>query len=224
MVGVFFSLVAVSCSPSSYVTVQAIQKPIRMTPTRTPFMPVENTAQFEIQKTEVVPMATMEPTPTPTSRNLEGMYNVSIESNFLNEWYRDQFKELEVRKCENPCTKEKIDELLNSHDIWVVVQPNEGRILYTHSGWDFSGPEFGEIFLRIYNSGKLKETLFCLENDLCYQVVDFVILDRENVGEQVHIDELFEKNEEDDFFILTCSKRVIPGLETPKLIIKMRKL
>lgn len=220
---IIFSLVAVSCSPSPDVTVKA--QPIQITVTRTPFMPVENTPQSPVKETEVIPTATMEPTPTPTSRNLEGTYDVSIESEIMTDWYKGKFKELEIRKCSLPCTVEKIDNLLNSHNTWVAVQPDEGRILYTHSGWELiSGPEFGEIFLRMYNSGKLKDSILCLNDNSCYKVVDYVILNRENVGEEVQIDELFDENMEDDYFILTCSKRVIPGLQTPKLIIQMRKL
>lgn len=216
-------MVATVCSPSLDVTKQATEKPILMTVTRTPFLPVENILYSPTKRFEVTSTTAMEPTATPASRNLKGLYTVSIQSEFLNKWWKEQFKELEVRSCDDPCTKERIEELLDSHSKWVIAQPNEGRILYTHSGWEAFGPEFGEIFLRLYNSDKLNETSICLNKDLCYKVVDFLVLDRNEIGNEIHIDELFEENEQDDYFILTCSKRVIPGFQTPKLIIQIRK-
>ena len=205
------------------VTIQAIQKPVLMTETPTPFMPVENILYSPTKRFEVTSTPTMEPTATPKSRNLNGLYAVSIESSFLNKWWKEQFKELEIRVCDDPCTKERIEELLDSHTTWVITQPNEGRILYTHSGWQRSGPEFGEIFLQLYDSDELDDISICLEKDLCYKVVNYVVLNRDQIGNEIHIDELFEENEQDDYFILTCSKRVIPGFQTPKLIIQIRK-
>ncbi len=212
-------MVTVSCSPESGVTVQAM--PIQITATMTPFMPMEPT-QSVIKETEVIP--TMEPTPIPTSRNLEGEYMVSIESDYLTEWFRRQFKELQIKNCELPCTEEKIESLLDSHTVWVVAQPNEGRILYTHSGWEvLTGPEFGEIFLRLFNSGNLNDTVLCLEEDICYLVVDYIILDKE-IGSEIHIEELFDNTSDDDYFLLTCSELVIPGFFTPKLVIQLKKI
>lgn len=205
------------------VTVQTIKKPIQMTVTKTPFMPVENILYSPTKRFEVTPTATMQPTATPTSRNLEGIYTISIESDFLNKWWKEQFKELEIRVCDDPCTKERIEELLDSHTTWGIVQTYEGRLLYTHSGWQRSGPEFGEIFLHLYDSEKLDETSICLSKDLCYKVIDYVVLNRDVIGNEIHIDELFEENEEDDYFILTCSKRILPGFLTPKLILQIRK-
>ncbi len=202
------------------VIVQAM--PIQVTVTMTPFMPVMEVTPTVTKQIEVIP--TMEATPVPLTRNLEGVYDVSIESDYLTEWYHRQFKELQIVTCELPCTEEKIENLLDSHTVWVVAQPSEGRILYTHSGWEvLTGPEFGEIFLRLYNSGNLKNTVLCLEEDFCYLVVDFIILDKE-IGSEIHIEELFEDTRDDDYFILTCSELIIPGFYTPKLVIQLKKI
>jgi hypothetical protein len=188
----------------------------------TPFMPMMEITPSVTKQIEIFP--TMEATPVPQTRNLEGEYIVSIESDYLTEWFRRQFKELQIVTCELPCTEEKIENLLDSHTVWVVAQPSEGRILYTHSGWDvITGPEFGEIFLRLYNSGNLKNTVLCLEEDFCYLVVDSIILDKE-IGSEIHIEELFEDTRDDDYFILTCSELVIPGFYTPKLVIQLKKI
>ena len=214
-------MVTVSCSPQSGVTVQAM--PIQIAITMTPFMPVMEPTQSVIKQTEVIP--TMESTPVPLTRNLEGVYDVSIESDYLTEWFLRQFKELQIRTCELPCTEDSIESLLDSHSTWVIAQPNEGRILYTHSGWDvITGPEFGEIFLRLYNSGNLNDTVLCLEEDICYLVVDSIVLEKDYVGSEIHINELFEEIREDDYFILTCSELIIPGFYTPKLVIQLKKI
>ena len=214
-------MVTVSCSPRMDVTVQA--KPIQVTVTMTPFMPVMEVTPSVTKQIEVIP--TMESTPVPLTRNLEGVYDVSIESSYLTEWFRRQFKELQIRTCELPCTEDLIESLLDSHSTWVVAQPNEGRILYTHSGWDvITGPEFGEIFLRLYNSGNLNDTVLCLEEDICYLVVDSIILEKDYVGSEIHINELFEDTRDDDYFILTCSELIVPGFYTPKLIVQLKKI
>ena len=214
-------MVTVSCSPRLDVTVQAM--PIQIAITMTPFMPVMEVTPTVSKQIEVIP--TMESTPVPTSRNLEGVYDVSIESSYLTEWFYRQFKELQIVNCELPCTEEKIESLLDSHSVWVVAEPNEGRILYTYSGWDvITGPEFGEIFLRLYNSGNLNDTVLCLEEDICYLVVDSIILEKDYVGSEIHINELFEDTRDDDYFILTCSELIVPGFYTPKLIVQLKKI
>lgn len=194
-------------SPSPLPTIE-----LTVAPTITPTVPTV---------TPIVPTITPTVTPTPEIMSLEGVYTVTIQSEGLTNWYRQFFKELEIKWCPDCNTSEEIDELLEFGDKWIAVQND--RILYIHSGWLIkTGVEFGEILLTIYNSNELENTTICL-GDTCFYVVETYYLDRDRVGEPVSVSELFDI-EYGDYFILTCATRIIPGIETPKLIIQLRLL
>ncbi|PKN02852.1 hypothetical protein CVU76_02400 [Candidatus Dojkabacteria bacterium HGW-Dojkabacteria-1] len=173
---------------------------------------------------EPTPIPTLQPTEEPENISLQGIYTVTVQSDAITDWYRSFFKELKVELCQEPCTAEQIMAQLGkqSDKEWVAVQ--HGRVLYVHSGWSItSGPEFGEILLRVHNSGDLKSAVICLEERRCFQVVDLVLLGRGSIGDNISTGELFSV-EHGDYFIVTCSERLIPGLETPKLILQIRKI
>ena len=153
---------------------------------------------------------------------LAGFYEiVSIDSETLTDWYRSFFRSLEVRRCSSNCTADEIEELLKpNREEWVVVQ--HGKVLYTHSGWPlFKNPFFGEMFLRILREdGILEESSFCLD-EICFEIVDSVTLDRDEVGGLIPVEELFEV-QPGDFFLVTCATRITPGLQTPKLILQLQ--
>ena len=175
-----------------------------------------------LTETPIVPTATATVTPTPEKISLEGVYTVTIQSEGLTNWYRQFFKELEVKWCPGCTTPEEVDELLEFGDKWIAVQND--RILYVHSGWLIkTGMEFGEILLAIYNSNELEDTTICLDEDICLYVVDVYYLDRDRVGESISVNEIFDV-EYGDYFVLTCATRIVPGIETPKLVVQLRLL
>jgi len=184
--------------------------------TPTPFQPEE-------VKTEA-PAPTIKVTETeePKLISLEGLYSISIQSEFITDWYRSLFKQLEIKLCEQ-CSLEQIEAQLEyAGKNWVVVQHE--HVLYTHSGWSLSaGPELGEILLRMYKTENLRDSVICLQEEACYEIVDYKTLERDSIGGSISLGELFNV-QEDDYFIFTCATRVIPGVPTPKLILQIRQL
>lgn len=195
----------ISVTPTEYVEEIVLQQP---SPTPTPFITVE----------EAIP--SIEVVEEPKEISLVGSYeNLSIESDDLSDWYRSFFKEVEIKECPLECSKEQIEDLLNSGGEWRLVQ--HGQVLYTHSGWPIvQGPSFGEFFLRIERDGDLRETGFCLDT-VCFKIIDYTVLSRDQIGGLISVDEIFEV-QEGNFFLVTCSSRLIPGLQTPKLILQLQ--
>lgn len=204
--------------------VQRTETVVRISPTHTLSPSATHIpTQVVVEKEELIPTPTLQSKEEPENISLEGIYPVAVQSDVITDWYRSFFKELKVELCQEPCSAEQIMVQLGkvSEKEWVAVQ--HGRVLYVHSGWSItSGPEFGEILLRVNNSGDLKSAVICLEEKLCFAVVDLVLLGRESIGGNISTGELFNV-QHGDYFIVTCSERLIPGLETPKLILQIRK-
>lgn len=155
----------------------------------------------------------------PLERLPEGTYELVLETEHLSDWFRSFFKKIVVKECSSTCSIEEIEELLEPEDDeWVVVR--HGRVLYTHSGWPLTqGPFFGEMFLRILKEGVLEESSICFD-EMCFDIIDSITLSREEVGGRIPLSELFEI-EQDDYFLVTCAKRITPGFQTPKLILQL---
>lgn len=157
--------------------------------------------------------------------SLVGLYeDFTIESDYLHGWYRNFFpNKIVVEECSDECSSREIENLLKpQNNEWVMVQ--HGNVLYTHSGWPLlTGPNFGQLFvlIRRENEEGLKESGFCLNETLCFNITNDVILGQDQVGGIVQLDEFFE-TEEEDFFLVTCSQSPIPGRLTPKLILRLQ--
>ena len=219
LAGLLVVLLATSCSSiltttNTFASSFSSPETINATVTPKPFQPEE-------AKTETLIPTEVE-LEEPKRISLEGLYTVSIQSEFLTDWYRSLFKQLEIRWCEQ-CSSEEIETQLEyAGNNWIAVQ--DEHVLYIHSGWDFfAGPELGEILLRMYKTENLIDSVICLNENVCYEVVDYKILERDSIGGSISLGELFTV-QEDDYFIFTCSELVIPGIPTPKLIIQIRQL
>lgn len=176
----------------------------------------------EVKTDTLTPTQTTMETEQPKVISLEGLYPISIQSDFITDWYKSLFKQLEIKWCDQ-CSLEQIETQLEyAGENWVVVQHE--HVLYTHSGWDLSaGPELGEILLRMYKTENLRDSIICLEEKVCYEIVDFITLEGDSIGGNISLGKLFNV-QEDDYFIFTCATRVIPGIPTSKLIIQIRQL
>ncbi len=192
------------------------------TPSPTPFIPVMKIKEDE-SLNEILEEVDIQEEPQEEIISFAGFYeNITVQSDYLSDWYRGFFKELWVKECTD-CSSKQILELLEPENReWVIVQ--QGRVLYTHSGWPIvTGPNFGQIFniIRKENEEGLFDTLVCLNEDVCLVTKDYVLLGRDQVGGIVLMDEIFDVQEE-DFFLVTCSQNPIPGQITPKLIIQIK--
>lgn len=211
-----------SCSPNVIATTKVTTS--SLSPTQTvsstvtpiPFQPEEVKTEEQTSTIKVTE------TEEPNLISLEGLYPISIKSEFITDWYRSMFKQLEIKWCEQ-CSLEQIEAQLEyAGKNWVVVQHE--HVLYTHSGWSLSaGPELGEILLRMYKTENLRDSVICLQEEACYEIVDYKILERDSIGGIISLGELFNV-QEDDYFIFTCATQVIPGVPTPKLILQIRQL
>ncbi len=192
------------------------------TPSPTPFVAVMEVKEDEPVE-EILEETDVQEEPKKEVISLQGYYeNITVQSDYLLDWYRGFFKELNILECSD-CSTEQIIELLKSENgEWVIVQ--DGRVLYTHSGWPLlTGPNFGQIFniIRKENEKGLQNTSVCLNNDVCLHIKDYVVIGKDQVGGIVLMDEIFDVQEE-DLFLVTCAQNPIPGLLTPKLIIQIK--
>ena len=210
-------------------------------------MPTQAIEQEETIPTQIVEEIVLEPTPFPTPQievveektvkevvepkpriqptDLTGHYKiVTLESEDFLEWYRLFWKELQVKQCTSECTTEDIERLLKpENNEWVIVQ--DGWVFYVHSGWPIErGPSFGQLFILIlrHNEEALIGTSFCLE-DICFEIVNYIFLGRDEIGGLVYMDELFD-TEEGEYFLTTCSETPQQDLSTPKLFLQLKRV
>jgi len=185
--------------------------------------------QEKVEIGEIKPTPTLEEPekiekPTPTKEvelNLEGFYKeVSFESEALLNWYKEFFKPVQIKECTG-CSSDEILELLEPYEEWIIVQ--NGQILIIHSGWPLGkDPAFGQMFVLILREGgDLTGVIFCLD-DICFEILDWVILARDEVGGSIPVNQIFDEVSNDDYYLITCSDSMIPGLKTPKLVLRMQ--
>ena len=169
-----------------------------------------------------IPEKVEEPSPTKeVELNLEGFYqDVSFDSDELLNWYPEFFKPVQIITC-NGCSSEEILELLKPYEEWIIIQ--NGRVIIVHAGWPLGqDPAFGQMFvLIIREGGDLTGVTFCLD-DLCFEILDWKILERDEVGGLIPVDQIFDEIDEDDLYLITCSESMIPGLKTPKLVLRLK--
>ena len=192
------------------------------TPSPTPFVAVREVKEDEPVE-EILEETDVQKEPKKEVISFTGFYeNVTVESEYISDWHRSFFKNLRIVECTD-CSSEQILEFLEPENgEWVIVQ--DGRVLYTHSGWPLlTGPNFGQIFniVRKENEEGLQNTSLCLNNDVCLHIKDYVVIGKDQVGGIVLMDEVFDIDEE-DYFLITCAQNPIPGLLTPKLIIQIK--
>ena len=169
--------------------------------------------------------------PTPTQIILEGVISIKAEfsSDEVTELFQGELEEtiiIIIPECSPNCTALEIDEALgpaSSQDgTWVAVLV--GNTLYFHSGWNpIQGPWPGEIFRR---AQKYDSTVTLCLGDVCYQMVSYVQLDRDEVGEGVFLSQFFNNIEETDLFIVTCDYgfSIGRGDLSPKIVAQLKLL
>jgi hypothetical protein len=153
----------------------------------------------EVPATEPSPQPTPTPTAIPTIEKLEGWYTDGMVNG------ENMLKDLQVLTCSNSCSMQEITELLiYQRDSWKIVQDHQ--ILYTHSGrftdfpWDY---EFGESLRQLYLKESLQDTLVCISDSKCLQVVDFLVADYESRSiSSFNIFPLIQDTS--DFVLVTC--------------------
>ena len=152
--------------------------------------------------------------------NLEGFYKeISFESKDLLNWYRGFFKPVQIKECPD-CSSGEFLDLLEPYEEWILVR--NGKVIYVHSGWPLGQePAFGQMFVLILREGgDLTGVTFCFD-DLCFEIRDWVILERDEVGGSIPVNQIFDEIDDDDLYLVTCSQAMIPGLKTPKLLLRL---
>jgi hypothetical protein len=164
---------------------------------------------------------------TPTSFPKERIVEISIESSMFNKWYTSFWEEellIKIPACSPDCSADEIISELghafSNDNFWVTVQT--GRFFYAHSGWDpVKGPDFGDPFKRVVNEDSDIEVCF---DEECYKMVAYVHLNKEDAGEPVFVNELFESTNENDIFVITCDSGIHPNTISPKIIVRLQPL
>lgn len=135
-------------------------------------------------------------------------------------WYQSFLREAEVVECPEPCSTEQINDNLDPvGNEFRLVQ--NGWVIYTHGGWPvLESPHLGKYFLVAEEAGDLVGLAFCLDAEFCFEVTDYVILDRDQIGGSISVADMFETHE-GSYFLSTCATRTVPGLATPKLILQL---
>ena len=212
-----------------------------------PTQPVEQEETLPTKTPVVLEEEVLQPTPFPTITTLlakekdeevilkpepikpedfTGYYEiVTLESEDFLDWYRLFFKDLQVKQCTSECTTEDIERLLKpENNEWVIAQ--HGWVFYAHSGWPIErGPSFGQLFLLIirHNEEALIGSTFCLGEDICFEIVNYILLGQDRLGGLVYMDELFD-TELGDYFLTTCAQTPEQDKLTPKLFLQLRKV
>ncbi len=157
------------------------------------------TVTTEVPIIEPTPIVLPAVTPIPMIEVLEGFYTggtINVES---------MLKDLQILTCSTNCTVQEVTGLLSyNENSWIVVQ--DRQILYTHSGrftslpWDY---EFGEALRQLYLNNSLQDTLICISDSKCLQVVDFLVADYESRSiSSFNIFPLIQDTS--DFVLVTC--------------------
>lgn len=179
----------------------------------------------EVPTLEITPLPTPTKRATPTETPKERMVKVSIGSSMFNNWYQSFWEEkllITIPECSPSCSGDEIISELgyafSNDDIWVTV--NIGRFYYAHSGWDpIKGPDFGDPFKRVVNSES--DIKLCFDEE-CYQMIAYAHLSREEAGEPVFVNKLFEEIRDDDIFIITCGSGILPNQVSPKIVVQLQ--
>ena|GEM_PF-2896225 len=227
---IILSLSLLSCTPEEIFTQEeaipteqlvenALEEPeLNPTPTKEVEVIEEEAQVPEVPK--VVETSTEIPVVKPIS--FVGEYNMvtlyGAES--ITPWYQSFLREAEVVECQEPCSTEQIDDNLDPvGNEFRLVQ--NGWVIYTHSGWPvLESPHLGKYFSVAEEAGDLVGLIFCLDDKYCFEVTDYVILGREQIGGSISVAELFETYE-GSYFLSTCATRTTPGIPTPKLILQL---
>lgn len=221
-----------SCTPEQEIVVQEeaipteqlVEKALELELTPTPAEEIEEVVEEEAQvleESEIVDTPKEIVIVEPIS--FVGEYSiVSIHrAESITPWYQSFLRGAKVVECPEPCSTEQIDGNLDpENNEFRIVQ--HGWVLYTHSGWPvLQFPHLGKYFLVAEEAGDLVGLVFCLDADFCFEVTDYVILDRDKIGGSISVAELFETHE-GSYFLSTCATRTTPGLPTPKLILQLK--
>jgi hypothetical protein len=207
----FLFVIACSCFPGYVIT---LNLPVR-DPTPTPFQPM-----FMIGE---------QPTPTPSIPAFgelvyqDPSFAMEIYDSNGKEAYSTYWRNLEILGCDD-CDPDKVMSLLGSaqRERWAAAWESyeDAEILYIHSSRQPWGYHLGEILVLMDRDGALKDTKLCFD-ETCYLVTGIYHLQRSDVRSVILVEELFEKQYDDQIIIQTCSDLVYPGLQTPKLYIQL---
>ncbi len=194
------------------------------TPTGTPTPYITSTSIPTVYITQT-PTQTPVPIPFEVAISLDMPMHVQINGSSVADRFVKQglFERLEIIECLG-CSNSEIDQILGKANVeeWKAVRDYRGsvNILYVHSSWHITyGPYLGEIFRRIIREEDLIGVEVCF-NDICFVISDYKILERESISGSIPVSDVFPLRE-NQLIIVTCSTYMVPGLETPKMLIEL---